>query len=59
MLIRKYRVDNIVEATITRETGEGLAVPTKNGFPTRDLPYAGSFLSSHPMNGMGLQKGFL
>ncbi len=25
--------DNIVEANITWETSEGLAVPTKNGFP--------------------------
>jgi hypothetical protein len=36
VLIGKYRVDNIVEANITRATGEGLAVPTKNGFPYRE-----------------------
>ncbi len=33
VLLTHKPLSNIVEATITRETGEGLGVPTKNVFP--------------------------
>ena len=44
---------------MTRATGEGLAVPTKNGSHKGSaLRGQLSFLPSHEWDGTGLQKGF-
>jgi hypothetical protein len=49
LLIHKP-LSNLVEATITRETGEGSGVPTKNAFPQgfKRASLWAAFLSSHP-----------
>jgi hypothetical protein len=56
VLLTHKPLSNFVEATITRETGEGSGVPTKNAFPQgikRICEAKVAFLSSHLLEGMG------
>jgi hypothetical protein len=46
---------NLVEAHFTREIGEGLAVPTKNGFRVLDSQQKGEQESAYAQDKLALQ----
>jgi hypothetical protein len=61
VLLTHKPLSNLVEATITRETGEGLDVPTKNAFLRgikRICEAKVAFLFSHLLKRVGPHKGF-